>query len=125
MFKSFESFTYSSKENFPMKECIIQNAREPNVFESDNIYQILYIDIRFSNCKMVTYAKPYICYDENKDVTFGWISDRTSEIFGNVENSCQFWDEFVIGFIRINEEDMHDDEKLFDSYKSTIESQYE
>lgn len=125
MFKGFESFIYSSKENFPAQECTIQDVREPGVFNSPNLYQILWIDIRFSNCKRVTYASPYVYYDENQNAAFGWASSRTSEIFGNIENSCQFLDEFVIGFIKMNEEDINDDKRLFDSYKRIIEAQYE
>lgn len=125
MFKNFNNFTYSSEDNFPKDECVIQNEREPEVFESSNIYQILYIDTRFSNDKFLAFARPYICIDDNEGISFGWISATTSEVFGNVENSCQFWDEFVIGFIPVNEDEMEEDRKLFEKYKKSIDEQYD
>jgi hypothetical protein len=125
MFKSFEAFTYSSKENFPIDECVIQDEREPDVFNANTVYQVLYIDLRFPKEKMITYAKPYVWNDENGISRFGWISTYTSEIFGNVENSCQFYDEFVIGFIRANENYQEEDNELFKYYKQLIEGQYD
>lgn len=126
MFKNFENFTYSSMDNFPKEKCTIQSEEEPNVFDAETVYQVLYIDIRFSREKMITYARPYICIsDETGEVTFGWTSIYTSEIFGNVENSCQFWDEFVVGFIRADEEYQEADAEEFNKFKEIIEAQYE
>lgn len=125
MFNNFEKFIYSSIENFPQKECVIKDRRENGVYNSDEIYQVLYIDIRFPREKMITYAKPYIYTDECGDVSFGWVSMNTSEVFGNVENSCKLWDEFVIGFIPVNESYIKDDTNLFEKYKKIIESQYD
>lgn len=126
MFVNFGNFTYSSMENFPKEECTIQNENESNVFDAETVYQVLYIDIRFPREKMITYAKPYICVsNETGEVLFGWTSTHTSEIFGNVENSCQFWDEFVVGFIKANDEYQQMDEQIFNAYKSMIEAQYD
>lgn len=126
MFRNFENFTYSSMDNFPKEECTIQNENETNVFDADAVYQVLYIDIRFPREKMITYAKPYICIDdETGEVKFGWTSTHTSEIFGNVENSCQFWDEFVIGFIPVDKEYQESDKEWFNTFKKIIEAQYE
>lgn len=123
---NFENFTYSSMENFPKEECTIQNANESNVFDAETAYQVLYIDIRFPREKMITYARPYICIDnETGEVLFGWTSIYTSEIFGNVENSCQFWDEFVVGFIRADAEYQESDAEEFNKFKEIIEAQYE
>ena len=126
MFVNFGKFTYSSIDNFPKDECTIQNKNEPNVFDADTVYQVLYIDIRFPREKMITYAKPYICIgEETGEVLFGWTSTHTSEIFGNVENSCQFWDEFVVGFIKADDEYQQMDEQIFNAYKTMIEDQYD
>ena len=93
---------------------------------SPGLLEQIYIDIRFPREKMITYARPYICIsDETGEVTIGWTSIYTSEIFGNVENSCQFWDEFVVGFIRADEEYQEADAELFNKFKEIIEAQYE
>lgn len=125
MFKDFENFIYSSEANFPKDECVIQDENEPDVFNAESVYQILYIDIRFPNGKRTTYAKPYIWKDENGVASFGWLSEYTSEIFGNVENSCQFYNEFVVGFIKADEAYMEADKAAFDHYKKLIDDQYE
>ena len=125
MFKNFENFTYSSEENFPKNECVFQDERESDVFNAETVYQILYIDIRFPKEKMITYAKPYIWKDKHGFAHFGWASTHTSEVFGNVENSCQFYDEFVIGFIKADETYCKEDEELFGQYKKLIDEQYD
>jgi hypothetical protein len=113
-------------DNFPKEECTIQNKNESNVFDAETVYQVLYIDIRFPREKMITYAKPYICIDnETGEVLFGWTSIYTSQIFGNVENSCQFWNEFVVGFVRADAEYQESDVECFNKFKETIETQYD
>lgn len=124
MFKNFEDFTYSSEVNFPKDECVFQDQNEPDVFNAESVYQILYIDIRFPKEKRTTYAKPYIWKDENGVASFGWVSEYTSEIFGNVENSCQFYDEFVVGFIKADADYMKEDQETFEQYKQIIDQQY-
>ena len=123
MFENFDNFIYSSKENFPKDVCTIQNKCEPKVFDSNKIYQVLYIDIRFPSDKNIKYAKPYIFKEDGGKVSFGWESTSSSEIFGNVENSCQFYDEFVVGFIPVDDEFITEDKALFEKYKATIEVQ--
>jgi hypothetical protein len=125
MFQNFDNFTYSSAENFPKAECIIQDEREHDVFNADTVYQILYINIQFPKEKMITYAKPYVWKDENGASRFGWVSEYTSEVFGNVENSCQFYDEFVVGFVKVNEDAQKKDKELFEHYKKLIDDQYD
>lgn len=124
MFKNFENFIYSSEKNFPKNECNIQSENEDNVFDSKDTYLVLYIDTRFKNEKCITYAKQYICKDENGNSLFGWTSTGSSQIFGNVENSCQFYNEFVIGFVKVNDNYIKEDEKFFNQYKETIDKYY-
>ena len=125
MFENFQNFTYSSESSFPKEECTIQNERELDVFESPNVYQVLYIDIRFRDEKMLDFARPYIWKGENGEIGFGWLSATSSRIFGNVENTCQFYDEFVVGYIPIDQSVVESDRTLFEKYKKTIDEQYE
>lgn len=125
MFINFKNFIYSSADNFPKDECVIQNERESDVFESDRFYQVLYINLKWPNDRFLDIARPYIFYDENGDISFGWIAMHSSEVFGNVENTCQFYDEFVVGFIPVSENEMEEDRKLFEKYKKILDKQYE
>ena len=88
--------------------------RESNVFDSKDIYMVLWIDTRL----------PYICKEKEK-TSFGWVSKDGGMVLGNVENSCQFYYEFVIGFIKVNDEYMDNDEKLFDEYVTRIKDDKE
>ena len=124
MFKNFENFIYSSEENFPKNECNVPSESEDSVFDSENTYMVLYIDTRFKNEKCITYAKPYIWKDEKGNFSFGWASTGSSQIFGNVENSCHFYNEFVIGFVKVNDNYIEEDEKFFNQYKETIDKYY-
>ena len=125
MFKNFDNFIYSSENNFPKDECVIQDERELDVFHSEKVYLVIYISLQFEEEKMVTYAKPYIWKGENGEILFGWTSTRFNTVFGNVENSCQFYDEFVIGFIPVDNSYIESDEELFNQYKQTINAQLE
>lgn len=123
MFENFDNFIYSSEDNFPKDECTIRNVRESGVFESRNVYLVLWIDIRFPNDKNITYAKPYIWRNEHGEVYYGWSALSSNMVFGNVENSCQLYDEFVVGFIHVDGDFIKRDEELFNEYKQTIEEQ--
>ena len=125
MFKNFEKFTYSSVNNFPKDECVIQDVNEPDVFNAESVYQILYIDIRFPEEKYISYAKPYIWKDESGTALFGWASTTSSRIFGNVENSCQFYNEFVVGFVKADSNYVDADVRAFEHYKKLIDDQYD
>ena len=122
---NFEKFTYSSKGNFPEAECTVQDKNELDVFYSPNVYQILYIDIRFPEERRLTYAKPYVWISEKGEKKYGWVSNHTTEIFGNIENTCQLWDEFAIGFLLADEETRSRDEELFEKYRAMVDAQYE
>lgn len=125
MFINFENFIYSSNENFPKADCTIKDEENANVFLSNALFLVMYIDIRFSNEKCITYAKPYIYKDTDGSISYGWEAIYSSELFGNVENSCQFHNEFVVGFIKVDEEYIRTDNELFDTYKQTIKSYQE
>ena len=93
----YNQFIKSTKENFPVDVCIKQNERESSVFDSNVPYLCLVIDKRFNNYWNLIILYPYICKESEAVTTFGWV-DRNGNIFCNIENSTQFWDEFVVGF---------------------------
>lgn len=122
MFKNFENFILSSKNNFPEEECTVQDKRELDVFWSPYIYMVLYIDIRFKDWKYITYARPYI-YKNNNETLYGWGAENSSEVYGNLENTCQYYDEFVVGFMKVDDKYVNNDINTFNKYKEIIENQ--
>lgn len=120
----YNQFIKSTKENFPTEYCIKQNEREPDVFDSDTPFMCLVIDKRFDNCWNLIILYPYICIENDEKITFGWV-DRSGNIYCNIENSTQLWDEFVIGFKKYNIESESSYKQLWDSFIDKIESQYD
>ena len=116
-------FQYSSETRFPKEECISQNERERNVFESVMQYLVVYIDDRFPKEKCITYARPYVYVDEDGQRTYGWIADN-GLVLGNVENSCRLEHEFVVGFKWVSDDYIEEDMELFERYKETYEKQW-
>ena len=125
MFKNFENFIYSSKDNFPKDECVIQDKNEPDVFHSPKTYLVLWIDDRFEEGKQISYAKPYVWKGENGETGFGWSQERFTYPLGNIENTCQFYNEYVIGFIPVDDNYIQEDIKFFNQCKQIIESQFD
>lgn len=122
MFKNLKSFTYSSIENFPKDVCTIPDKNENGIFVSNKKYLVLYIDIRFPVEKYITYATPYVWMD-NGNQTFGWSGLDGGLLLGNVENSCQYYNEYVVGFVPtpVDNEYTEQDEKTFNEFKKRIE----
>ena len=118
----YNQFIKSTKENFPVDVCIKQNEKESNVFDSNVPYLCLVIDKRFDNYWNLIILYPYICKESETVTTFGWV-DRNGNIFCNIENSTQLWDEFVIGFREYKEDDS--DKCLWNEFMDKIEEQYE
>lgn len=85
-------------------------------------YLVLYIDIRFPVEKYITYATPYVWMD-NGNQTFGWSGLDGGLLLGNVENSCQYYNEYVVGFVPtpVDNEYTEQDEKTFNEFKKRIE----
>lgn len=116
--------TYSSIDNFPKDECVIQSAAEKTVYESNKVYLVVLIDVRFPCEKKITYARPYVYVDEESGRTlYGWSDLNSSMIFGNIENSCYLYNEFVVGFMRVDEEYISKDRELHSYYACKIKSQ--
>ena len=118
----YNQFIKSTKENFPVDVCIKQNERESNVFDSNVPYLCLVINERFDNYWNLIILYPYICKESETVTTFGWV-DRNGNIFCNIENSTQLWDEFVVGFREYKEDDS--DKCLWNEFIDKIEEQYE
>ena len=118
----YNQFIKSTKGNFPVDVCIKQNEKESNVFDSNVPYLCLVIDKRFDNYWNLIILYPYICKESETVTTFGWV-DRNGNIFCNIENSTQLWDEFVIGFREYKEDDS--DKCLWNEFMDKIEEQYE
>ena len=118
----YNKFIKSTKENFPVDVCIKQNERESNVFDSNVPYLCLVIDKRFDKYWTLAVLYPYICKESDDITTFGWV-DRNGNIFCNIENSTQLWDEFVVGFREYKEDDS--DKCLWNEFMDKIEEQYE
>ena len=118
----YAQFIKSTKEKFPVDVCIKQNEKESNVFDSNVPYLCLVIDKRFDNYWNLIILYPYICKESEVVITFGWV-DRNGNIFCNIENSTQLWDEFVVGFREYKEDDS--DKCLWNEFMDKIEEQYE
>ena len=118
----YNQFIKSTKENFPVDACTKQNEIESNVFDSNIPYLCLVIDKRFDNYWNLIILYPYICKESEIVTTFGWV-DRNGNIFCNIENSTQLWDEFVVGFREYKEDDS--DKCLWNEFMDKIEEQYE
>lgn len=117
----YNQFTKSTKDNFPIDSCIKQDKNCTKVFDSEKEYLCLIIDRRFNNYWEIAILYPYIFKEENK-ITFGWV-DKDGNVKGNIENSTQLYDDFVVAF-----REYEDDEKykhLCDEFINKIEEQYE
>ena len=117
----YAQFIKSTKENFPVNICIKQNERESKVFDSDVPYLCLVIDKRFDNYWNLIILYPYICKESEAVTTFGWV-DRNGNIFCNIENSTQLWDEFVVGFREYKEDGFY---QIWDEFINKIDEQYD
>ena len=118
----FNQFTYASKINFPIKECVYQDRIEPHVFIADTKYLCLVIDRRFKHEIRILVMYPYI-FKEDDGVRYGWCDWATEQPFGNIENSVILWNEFVVGFTEYREIEQED--KLWDYFIQSINAQYE
>ena len=117
----YAQFIKPTKENFPTDVCVKQNEREPNVFDSNVPYLCLVIDKRFDNYWTLAVLYPYICKESDDITTFGWV-DRSRNVYCNIENSTQLWDEFVVGFKEYKEAESY--KHLWNDFLNKIEEQY-
>ena len=117
----YSQFIKSTKENFPADICIKQNKRESNVFDSNVPYLCLVIDKRFDNDWNLIILYPYIYKESETVTTFGWV-DRNGNIFCNIENSTQLWDEFVVGFREYKGDGFY---QIWDEFINKIDEHYD
>lgn len=118
----YKLFTPSTAENFPKDVCTIQNAREPDVYDSKEKYLCLIIDTRFKHDYRVTAMCPYICKTDGK-TEFGWVDCLFQCPHTNLENSVRLENEVVVGFKKFSESDRADSE--WDGFVQSVENQYE
>lgn len=118
----YNQFTKSTKENFPVDSCTKQIENESNVYKAETPYLCLVIDKRFDDYWNLAILYPYICKESDSVTTFGW-TDRSGNVYGNIENSTQLWDEFVVGFREYEEDDGYNN--LWNEFMGKIEEQYE
>lgn len=79
LFADFET------QSFPVDACTIQNSRESEVFDSDELYLCVLVSNRWPNeCKM-EHMRPYIAKDGHK-MLYGWVSIETTRPIMHVEN---------------------------------------
>lgn len=109
------SFIKSTKEVFPVLECV-NKTEEEGVYESQNYYLCLLIDRRFKGEFYVKILRPYIWKSEN-ECSYAWL-DRSGNFYDNYDNPIHMDDEVVVGFKSINyDEDM---EKSINEYWQDI-----
>lgn len=120
----YNQFIKPTKENFPIEFCTKQNKKEPEVYDSDTPFMCLVIDKRFDNYWYLIILYPYICKEKNENITFGWV-DRSRNVYSNIENSTQLWDEFVVGFQRYDLETEDSYKELWSNFIKNIENQYD
>lgn len=120
----YNQFIKPTKENFPIEFCTKQNKKESEVYDSDTPFMCLVIDKRFDNYWYLIILYPYICKEKNENITFGWV-DRSGNIYCNIENSTQLWDEFVVGFQRYDLETEYSYKELWSNFIRNIENQYD
>lgn len=118
----YSQFIKSTKENFPVEDCTKKNSNEPNIFDSYISYLCLVIDKRFNNYWNLIVLYPYICKESETVTTFGWV-DRSGNVYCNIENSVQLWDEFVVGFRKYEENETY--KQLWNEFIRKIDDQYD
>jgi len=95
---------------FPITECI-NKTNEDAIYEGDDYYLCMIIDIRFKEEVTLKVLKPYIWVgNESKDsklrkdyrdyIGYAWISRNNKYYVDNFENPVHDEDEKVIGFVR-------------------------
>lgn len=74
--------------------------------------------------RYVAFARPYICKENNGNITYGWVDIETNTVICNIENSCRLDFNFVVGFVKVNEEDVKKAEEEHDFYNGKINEQW-
>lgn len=118
----YNQFIKSTKNNFPVNTCTEPDENCANVLDSKVPYLCLIIDRRFSNYWEIAILYPYIYKESKNQITFGWV-DKDGNVKGNIENSTQLFDEFVVAFREYEEDESYT--KLWDKFISNIDEQYE
>lgn len=118
----YNQFIKSTKENFPVGSCTKKDKNCLKVFDSEKPYLCLIIDRRFNNYWEIAILYPYIFKESEDQITFGWV-DKDGNVKGNIENTTQLYDDFVVAFREYEEDESYS--ILFDGFRNKIEDQYE
>ncbi len=95
---------YETKE-FPEDLCVIQNSREPEVFDSDQKFECVTYNNKWKTI-WVRELFPYIWKNNgiNEDITdpicYGWV-DESTNIYDHFEKQINYDDEVVVGWRKI------------------------
>jgi hypothetical protein len=79
-------------EHFPVESCIVQDAREPELFNSNKVFVCLIVDRRFDDIARLALANPYTY----RGSMLGWAATDGSEIFSHKDNSVAINDDEVV-----------------------------
>lgn len=109
---TFEPFTISTIENFPVRECTIQSTKEENIYYSSYWYECIIANIEHKkDGYVIDYCKPYICTGYDRPY-FGWdkteISDCTGDFWPNIENPVRNEQMVVIAFRKVNDTEVQE-----------------
>ena len=118
------NFNISSKDNFPVKDCAIQDKRDRRIFDSNKAYLCITFARQTQNKYCLTVCTPYICKESDEVITYGWV-DKSKNVYGNLENSTQLWSEFVIGFIEYDENNADSDLNARRKFNNCIDEQWD
>lgn len=93
-----EIYIPSTPDRFPDYDCTIQDKSDSRIFYSDNLYEVLAIDLDTpGHYAVIRGVRPYIC-DEGSSVRLGWMHEDGSYI-DNLYNSIHGDKQCVIGYL--------------------------
>lgn len=93
-----EVYIPSTPDRFPEWDCIIQDESDRRIFYSNNLYEVLAIDLDVSGWyAVIRGVRPYTC-DGGANLLLGWMCQDGSYI-DNLYNSIHGDKQCVIGYL--------------------------
>ena len=126
--KNYVDILKHMNTKFPLEECTIKDKNNLDIYESNEQYLCLIADKRFSNELVLKVMKPYIWVGKNSDdeqlrkdykdfIGYGWMNIYNENDFvDNYENPIKEYDDYVIGFVKYNNEN---DESIWELLNTT------
>lgn len=122
-------FKFSTKENFPLEECINKNKNNIDIYDGENKYFGL-IFCPFNNSISIDLLRPYIWKNEESNKSyFGWVSIYSEKnkvdpnYIDNFYESIHAHDElsdFVFAFVKYNLNNEKEDNNLIEKLKNEL-----